>query len=408
VVAAGNDPAATTVRIYGAGKVPSATTVTTALGAPFALALAPLATVFRQLADMNGDGLDDLLVLQRAGDARYQIWVATATGDGFASPALWWDSALSDIPFDPTTVVRFVAGDFTGDGRVDAGLLVSSATPLPPTPAPTEPGASTPGASAAPSEPATPGPSAIAGASELAPSESASPPGEASPTPGPTRTPLPSSPPTPLPAGPAATLWVLAGTGNGFLPPVPSRTGPLVLDGGGAFAGDVDGDSRADLIVQLDLAAQPVPGTGTGTGIREVVVRTGAPNGSAPEVWIELPDLPAAGAKTVVADINRDGRADLVIDRALGATGSTMVGLLSTGGSFTARTLWSNSGKFRWSASRIASADVNGDGRDDLVVLYNAGAAGSRFYQFLSTGTSLRPAGSTIDPGLPWAGAALY
>src|SRR5205823_6068167 len=94
VVAPGNDPAATTVRIYGAGKVPVATTVsTTALGVPFALPLPPFATVFRQLADVTGDGLDDLLVLQREGDARYQIWVAAATGDGFASPALWWDSA---------------------------------------------------------------------------------------------------------------------------------------------------------------------------------------------------------------------------------------------------------------------------------------------------------------------------
>src|SRR5205823_8595451 len=130
------------------------------------------ATVFRQLADVNGDGLDDLLVLQRDGDARYQIWVAAATGDGFASPALWWDSALSDIPFDPTTLVRFVAGDFTGDGRMDAGLLVSSATPPPPapTPAPSEPGTSSePNASAAPSEPSNPGGSMIPGASQPPP-----------------------------------------------------------------------------------------------------------------------------------------------------------------------------------------------------------------------------------------------
>ena len=56
----------------------------------------------------------------------------------------------------------------------------------------------------------------------------------------------------------------------------------------------------------------------------------------------------------------------------------------------------------------MAAADVNADGRDDIVVLYNAGAGGSRLYQFLSTGTSLRSAGSTTDPTLPWAGAAPY
>jgi hypothetical protein len=51
---------------------------------------------------------------------------------------------------------------------------------------------------------------------------------------------------------------------------------------------------------------------------------------------------------------------------------------------------------------------VDGDGRGDIVVLYNAGAAGSRLYRFLSTGSSLRSAGSTTDATLPWAGAAPY
>ena len=40
---------------------------------------------------------------------------------------------------------------------------------------------------------------------------------------------------------------------------------------------------------------------------------------------------------------------------------------------------------------------MDGDGRGDIVVLYNAGAAGSRLYRFLSTGSSLRSAGSTTD-----------
>src|SRR5205814_1336667 len=151
---------------------------------------------------------------------------------GFASPALWWDSALSDIPFDPATLVRFVAGDFTGDGRVDAGLLVSGVAPPPPapTPVPSDPGASAePSASAAPGEPSNPGASMIPGASQPAPGDSASPSAEPTPTPAPTAppTPLPTSSPSPGPSGPFATLWILPGNVSGFLAPVPTWSGPL-------------------------------------------------------------------------------------------------------------------------------------------------------------------------------------
>jgi hypothetical protein len=170
------------------------------------------------------------------------------------------------------------------------------------------------------------------------------------------------------------------------------------------FAGEADGDGKADLIVQEDVTKQP----GGGTGLRYAVLRTGAPSGSAPETWLEQPTLAASGAKTVAADLNRDGRMDLVVDRALGANGSQIDGLLSNGRGFATRSLWKNAGAFRWSASRLASADVDGDGRGDIVVLYNAGNAGSRLYRFLSTGTALKSAGVTTDPTLVWTGAAPY
>ena len=142
------------------------------------------------------------------------------------------------------------------------------------------------------------------------------------------------------------------------------------------------GDSRADVVVQSDLTQLATPGG------RDP--RAGHPGrrriGRCPEAWLDLPDTPAASARTVITDVNRDGRADLVIDRPLGATGSQLLGLLSSGSSFTTKSLWSNPGSFRWSASRIAATDVNGDGRGDVVVLYNAGAGGSKLYRFLSVG----------------------
>ena len=52
--------------------------------------------------------------------------------------------------------------------------------------------------------------------------------------------------------------------------------------------------------------------------------------------------------------------------------------------------------------------DVDGDGRGDLVIMYNVGAGGTRFFRFVSNGSSLRVAGSTTDPTLPSVGTAIY
>jgi hypothetical protein len=392
----------TNVRLYGAGKVtPPPTVVTSALGVPVALPIAPARTIFRAVADVTGDRLDDIVLLQRLDDGHYQIWVAASVGDGFAPPTLWWESALSNVEFAPTALVRFAAGDFTGDGKPDAALLVASDGTVQPPPPPTP----TPTPTTTPTPTETPIPSFVIGA----PITTSDPTATTAPTSTPTVPPTPTPTPTPLPTGPttwpaSATLWLLPGNGTTLGPATPVWSGPLELNGTAIFAGDADGDGRADLIVQEDVTKQP----GGGTGLRYAVLRTGRASGAAPETWLELPSLAASGAKTVAADLNRDGRMDLVVDRALGSSGSQIDGLLSNGSAFTTRTLWKNAGAFRWSASRLASADVDGDGRGDLVVLYNAGTAGSRLYRFVSTGTALKSAGATTDPTLVWTGAAPY
>ncbi len=391
----------TNVRLYASGRVEApATSVAAILGVPVALPIAPAQTVFRQLAEVTGDHLDDMLILQRVGDSQYQVWVAASTGDAFGLPQLWWDSLGAAVPIEPGALVRFVAGDFTGDGLADAGLLVAGAlVPVPvPNPLPTP----TPDPTPIPS--ATPIATAVIGAPVTGAVPSATPGSTSSAPPSPAPTPAPGGPVTPPGLVPGATLWLLAGTGSALGPATPAWSGPLELNGTTVFAGDVDGSGRADLVIQMDMTRQPVPAA----GLRYAVLRTGSANGSAPETWLDIPDLPAAGAKTVLADINSDGRPDVVVDRAVGLAGSQMLGLMSAGSAFIQRILWTSTGSFRWRASRLASADVDGDGRGDIVVLYNVGAAGSRLYRFLSTGTRLRSSGATTDPGLPWAGAAPY
>ena len=96
-----------------------------------------------------------------------------------------------------------------------------------------------------------------------------------------------------------------------------------------------------------------------------------------------------------------------MIARPAGETGTLLVGLLSNGTSFTRKSLWLDETGFRASATQIAGADVDGDGRGDVVIMYNLGASGTRFFRFVSDGSVLRIAGSTNDPTLTWAGAAI-
>ena len=212
----------------------------------------------------------------------------------------------------------------------------------------------------------------------------------------------------PDPANVPSILWRLPGTASSFGAPAAFWTGIVDVNAIIPIAADLDGDSRTDVILQTDLTLQQPPGA----GVRyDVLLAQGILTGgtaTAATTWLQVPDLTAAQARTAVTDINGDGRADLVVDRPLGPFGSQFVGLISNGAAFTTRTLWQNTKSFRWIVSRVAGADVNGDGRGDLVIMYNVGTAGTRFYRFLSTGGSLKSSGSTTDPTLPWAGAAVY
>jgi len=376
VVSPGSDPTTILTRIYPNGRVQAAPAAPIQ---PQLLPLAPASTLFRQRADVNGDHLADLVTLMRGADGSYQIWVALGSPAGFQSPVLWWAGLGSSLGITPTSSIRFVLGDFNGDGPADAAIMTGEpATPIPGVPNPTP----TP----VPTPTGTPPPVIV--------------------SPGPIVSPSPMPIPTPY-GGTAAqsTVYLLASTGSSFQQPIPWWTGQVDTSSLLAFAGDVEGIGRADVILQLDMTKLQPPSP---SGLRYLVIHSNGQVGGDLLPWLDLPGAVAARTRTVVADVNGDGLADLVIDQVAGTIGSQMVGLLSTGAAFVPRVMWTNARSFRWSASRIAPADVNGDGRTDIVVLYNAGAAGTRFYPFLSSGTSLRPSSMTADPMLSWPSAAPY
>jgi hypothetical protein len=70
--------------------------------------------------DANGDGWDDLVVARKTGASSVKLSVARSDGTGYINEVRWWSG---DVPGDAAHA-RLLTGDFNGDGRADAALLL--------------------------------------------------------------------------------------------------------------------------------------------------------------------------------------------------------------------------------------------------------------------------------------------
>jgi hypothetical protein len=155
---------------------------------------------------------------------------------------------------------------------------------------------------------------------------------------------------------------VLLGNGDGtFRPAVSySSNGLAALS---VAVGDVNGDGKPDLIVANRYACANTCPDGS------VVVRLG--NGDGTFQSAVAYDSGGGGAwSVVIADVNRDGKSDLVVVNecggSSGCTNSTVAILLGKGdGTFTPAVAYDSGGQV---AMSVAVADVNGDGNPDLMV----------------------------------------
>jgi len=103
------------------------------------------------------------------------------------------------------------------------------------------------------------------------------------------------------------------------------------------------------------------------------------------------PPPPAALRPVPVSgDFNGDGRADTVCLYDYGNAKSALFVFLSNGSSFSCRQWWSQKHPGWWDAkaSKLAVGDVNGDRKDDPIILYDYGNAKSALFSFISNGSS--------------------
>ncbi|NVJ61865.1 MAG: VCBS repeat-containing protein [Gammaproteobacteria bacterium] len=186
-----------------------------------------------------------------------------------------------------------------------------------------------------------------------------------------------------------AGAYVSLSTGSGFTSP--SRwvnnfghdAGGWRVDQHPRMMADVNGDGRADIVGFGNAGAYVSLSTGSGF--------------TSPSRWVNNFGHDAGGWRVdqhprMMADMNGDGRADIV---GFGNAGTYVS--LSTGSGFTGPSRWLdsygyNAGGWRVDQHPRMVADVNGDGMDDIVGFGNAGA-----YVSYSTGAGLTAASRKVN-----------
>jgi hypothetical protein len=171
-----------------------------------------------------------------------------------------------------------------------------------------------------------------------------------------------------LPTGTTMSIYRWTSTGSGFSNLTnsdPGVVGPFNVDNvaGRMASGDVNGDHRDDIV----MAYQNDDGTFSCYVWLNGVDYAGT--------WYTSPDkfnLATVGDRFAVGDYNGDGKADVAMAYDLNNGEMRIDRLISTGSRFSNLTTSSALKAFHLAnvAGRMASGDVNGDHRDDVVMAY--------------------------------------
>ena len=338
--------------------------------------------------DLDGDGRDDIGVLVRGtdGDTSYPF-VLPSRGDALR--------ALSDEPLGilRSGVLGQVTADLTGDGREDIAVLVRAAG-----------GADLRvfrGTKSGLTQAEVWWASDVTGPA-LSPAHlhlvSADWDGDG-------RADVGLLGPSPARTG-TSRLYALQSRGDRLADPQIAWEGAIDATHATAYGGDFNGDGRGDLAAvedqgRGDLAAIEEEGR---RGVDLVVVpsRRDGKGLGAPETWYSERAFARDDVLPVKADINGDGRDDIVLVARSGDAGLRLVLYRARNASFTRSTLARLDEGFPWAGLKSGAADLNGDGFEDLFVLSAAGA-GTRFSALLSSATAVAAKPWVSDRDLDWS-----
>ena len=179
--------------------------------------------------------------------------------------------------------------------------------------------------------------------------------------------------------GKTAALVQLVADGGAFAPAEVWRSDPGAFDVRKAtfVAGDVNGDGIGDGIVLYDLGD---------ARSRLYVFLSDGQHAVKTTAWTSRAGAFArARAKLAVGDLNRDGCDDVIALYDKGRASAALYRFISKGTTFTASVGWSApAGAFACTRAQLAAGDANGDGRDDAIVLYRSTTTSSRLFVFTS------------------------
>jgi hypothetical protein len=194
-------------------------------------------------------------------------------------------------------------------------------------------------------------------------------------------------------------LYLMRSTGGAFQTKRLHWSGYLNNNRTRAYGADVNGDGRADLVAEFDLGTD---------GLAYYVMasrQTGGELGRRLR-WFTGSGLRRSTTQTIVGDVDRDGRTDLLIAYPKGTAGSFLTLLRSKGSTFGERDVWS-SDAVPYAKLRIGGADLSGDAGYDAVTYVDLGGKGTSIQALRGSGSSFSPAFSRTDSGLSWAGEPL-
>jgi hypothetical protein len=201
----------------------------------------------------------------------------------------------------------------------------------------------------------------------------------------------------------SAQLYRLRSTGVGLTAPKSAWKGAIDLAGSTAYGGDFNGDGRGDMAI--------LEQRGT-TGVALVVLASRPAGGGFARLadWAVEPELALRDVTPLEADVNGDGREDIVLIARgdANAGGAPTLHLYRAGDhGFTKRDLGPLPDGLPVNPRAWGSTDLNRDGLDDLFVLARDGR-GTRIQAFFSRGDTLKASEWGVDADLDWASATAY